>query len=177
MPNSATVPVTDLRALFGRRENVPRLEPCLEGRLIVIWHSVLGGLGHINGDLTGHLSMALNKKKIRFKCLWEMLCFWVNCENWQPFPAQLPAVLETQRPNPVSHVSSIGCCCLWSWTLSMAHERGTHGSAGANHFLCQQLLNKWASSRGDLEEKTRIGGNVASWDNQTVCHSRITAKY
>lgn len=39
-----------------------------------------------------------------------------------PFPAQLPTVLETLRPNSVSHVSSFGCDrghCLW-------HRKGAH---------------------------------------------------
>lgn len=88
MPNFATMPVTDLQALvvdkhpragagFGARgERSNRdIKQCTEGEM-----------GKINEDLTGHLSMTSNEKNKDFniKCLWGILCFWVNCKNWHP---------------------------------------------------------------------------------------------
>lgn len=132
-------------------------------------------MGQSNEDLTGHVSMALNeeKKDLNINC-GEFCASGLIAKNCCcPIPRTTPDCFGNTEIR-LSHVSSTGRCCLWSWTLSMAHKSGTHGSAGANHFLCQQLQNKCASSLWgsweDPEERTRKGRNVAYWVN-LICLS------
>lgn len=157
--------------------NVPWLELYLEGETNSDMTPCTGReMGQIK-DLTRHLSMVLHKKikDLNIKCLWEILCFWVNWENWRPIPSITPDCFGNTE-------AKLGQSCELYWAVLsvivdfvyMAHKRGTHGSAGANHFLCQQLQNKWAFSQWgsweDLEEKTRKRRNVAHWVN-LICLS------
>lgn len=130
-----------------------------------------GEIGQINEDLTGHLSMASNEN---IKCLWGILCFWVNCKNWRSIPWTTPDCFGNTE-------AKLGQSCELYWALLSVMvdficgtKRGMHGSSGANHFPCQQLKNKSATSQcsswEDLEEKTRKGRNVASWVN-LICLS------
>lgn len=70
-------------------------------------------MSQINEDLTGHLSMASNEKKIEtLNACGEFCASGLIVKIGVSFPAQLPTVLQTLRPNSVSHVSSTGRCCL-----------------------------------------------------------------
>lgn len=64
------------------------------------------------------------------------------------FPAQFPHVLETQRPNSVSHVSSFGCHRVWSCT-------GVCGRNVASTALVGQI--SFSVSRSNVKLRTASG--------------------
>ncbi len=95
------------------------------------------------------------------------------------FPAQLPTVLETLRPNSVSHVSSIGIC-LW-------HIKGARlgqiifsvNSSEINVLQVSGAAERNLKKRREKEERWPIDLISSAYqpDCLRIYHSRITAKW
>lgn len=74
--------------------------------------------------------MTMNEKNyLNIKCLWGILRFWVNCKNWHLAPRRTVDCFENTEAK-VGRSCELYRAPLSMIVESMAHKRGTHGSAG-----------------------------------------------